>query len=202
MRKTTLIIIAILAANLQGCIVKSVYPFFREDDVVYRESFEGTWVDGENIRWRIHRNTFKPNSYELHCTKNGRDASLLGHLFSLNGNLYLDVVPLQDNTEELLVFDLHMVPTHSIARVDQKNSDEIEIRWFNEEWLREMFSQNKIRIPHEMIMDANPKSEDDGMYLLTASTEEVRKFIIKYGDTEKAFESESDELKIQLTRTR
>jgi hypothetical protein len=198
MRKTFIIAIAIVAMCIQGCIVKSVHPFFKEQDVVYRKDFEGTWLDKDSNLWRIHRNPFKQNSYELHCSKNGREAALLAHLFSLNGSLYLDVMPVSDNTEELLIFDLHMVPTHSIAKVNLRNNNAIDIQWFDEEWLREMFTQNKIRISHEMIMDTNPKSKEDGMYLLTASTDELQKFIGKYGDSQEAY---SDDVKVELTRT-
>jgi hypothetical protein len=200
MRKTLIIVITLVAVCFQGCIVKSVHPFFKEQDVVYRKDFEGTWLDKEQNMWRIHQNVFKQNSYELHCSKNGREAAMLGHLFSLNGQLYLDITPVSDNSEELLVFDLHMVPTHSIARVELRNSNEIDIQWFNEEWLRDMFTQNKIRISHEMIMDPNPKSKDDGMYLLTASTDELQKFIVKYGDSEEAY-AVNDDLKLELKRT-
>jgi hypothetical protein len=201
MRKTLVIVIALFAVCLQGCIVKSVHPFYKEDDVVYRKEFVGSWLDEDKNRWEIHQNVFKPDSYELHCSKNGRQAALLGHLFTINGNLYLDVMPVEDNSEELLVFDLHMVPTHSIAKVELRNNNEIDIRWFNEEWLREMFVQNKIRISHEMIMDASPKTNNDGMYLLTATTDELQKFIAKYGGSEEAFKKGDSEVKLELRRT-
>ncbi|HMJ68266.1 MAG TPA: hypothetical protein VK508_05200 [Cyclobacteriaceae bacterium] len=201
MRKILIIAIALVAVCLQGCIVKSVYPFFKEEDVVYRKEFVGSWLDEDKNRWEIHQNVYKLNSYELHCAKNGREAALLGHLFTINGSLYLDIMPIADNSEELLVFDLHMVPTHSIAKVELRGNDEINIRWFNEEWLREMFVQNKIRISHEMIMDARPKSNEDGMYLLTATTDELQKFIAKYGGSEEAFKKGDSEMKLDLRRT-
>lgn len=191
--------VALMALWLQGCILRSVHPFYKKGDVTYRASLEGEWKDGEDVQWRIHRNPFKNDSYELHCNKNGAEATLLGHLFTLDGRLYLDVVPLSDNREELTVFDLHMMPTHSIARVDLVSNDHVEIRWFNEEWLHNMFKQNKIRIAHEMMMDPNPKDEEDGSYLLTASTDELQKFIIKYGTSEGAYGDK--DLQLSLTRT-
>lgn len=124
---------------------------------------------------------------------------MLGHLFTLNGDLYLDAIPLSEDVEELLVFDLHMVPTHSIARVEIVSNDEVNIRWFNEEWLSRMFTQNKIKISHETIMDSDPDKKEDGMYLLTASTDELQKFIIKYGKDEEVFGD--NELSLNLKRT-
>ena len=195
--KRTIIAVALLAFLMQGCIVLSVHPFYTQDDIVYRKQLEGNWTDQEGHAWRIHQNPFKPNTYELHSSKNGRDVSLLGVLFKLNDEMYLDMVPLQDNSEEFLVFDMHMVPTHSIAKVATLNDKEISIKWFNEEWLRKMFTENRIRISHEVMMDQNPKSDDDGMYLLTASTEELQGFIKKYGRSEDAYD---DNLKLRLTK--
>jgi hypothetical protein len=189
--KRTIVVVALLVATfLQGCIVKSVHPFFKESDIVYKKSLEGSWTDQDNNRWSIHANPFKQNSYELHYSQKGREVSLLGHLFSLNGQLYLDMMPLQDNSEEMLVFDMHLVPTHSIAKVAELDDHHVVIRWFNEEWLRKMFVENRIKISHEMIMDENPTSKDDGMYLLTASTDELQKFVVKYGRSEEAFDSD------------
>jgi hypothetical protein len=201
MRKTSIISSGILAALvalcMQGCIVVSVHPFYKEADVTYNKAFEGDWTDQDNNRWRIHQNPFKQNSYELHVAKNGRDVALIGHLFKLGKSTYLDLTPSDDNTEEVLVYDLHLIPTHSIARVDRLTDNNVVIKWFNEEWLRTMFTQNKIRIAHELIMDENPKSKDDGMYLLTASTEDLQKFVEKYGDDESVYEQDLD---LRLTK--
>lgn len=197
MKKTIVAVTLLMAIGLQCCVVKSVHPFYKESDIVYQKKLEGTWTDQDNNQWRIHQNPYKPNSYELHYSKNGREVSLLGHLFNLEGDLYIDMMPASDNTEELLVFDMHMVPTHSVARVSALGDREVTIKWFNEEWLRKMFVENRIKISHELVMDENPKADDDGMYLLTASTEELQKFVAKYGDNEDAYD---DDVKLQLTK--
>jgi len=197
MKRTIVVVIVLIAACLQGCIVKSVHPFFNESDVVYQKELEGDWADQDSNRWRIHKNPYKSNSYELHYSKNGREVELLGHLFKLDNNLYFDMIPVSDNSEELLVFDLHMVPTHSIARVAKLTDKQVIIKWFNEEWLRKMFTENRIKISHELVMDESPTSKDDGFYLLTASTNELQKFVIKYGSDPSAYD---DDLKLQLTR--
>jgi hypothetical protein len=197
MRKSLIIILALTALCMQGCIVLSVHPFYKENNVVYNKSLEGEWTDQDNNHWRIHQNPFKPNSYEMHVSKNGRNVALLGHLFKLGKDTYLDLTPSEDNSEEVLVFDLHMIPTHSIAKVDQLTDSGVVIKWFNEEWLRKMFTRNMIRIPHELIVDESSKSADDGMYLLTASTEELQKFVEKYGNEEDAYDSD---LNLRLTK--
>jgi hypothetical protein len=196
MRKQLIVLLALAVVGLQGCIVKSVHQFYTDKDVILQQSLEGTWQDLENQEWTIHKNPFGKN-YELHCSKNGRDVALLGTLFTLGGNTYIDIIPIQDNSEEVLVFDLHMVPTHSIAKVSIVNDDEVNIYWFNEEWLRDMFTHNKIRIAHEFVADQQPKSNDDRFYLLTAATSELQKFVLKYGNDEKAYDEADLSLKLK-----
>jgi hypothetical protein len=200
MKKLSIIFVLALAVSLQGCIIKSIYPFFKEKDVVFREELVGSWTDDEGTTWTIHMNPFKPNSYELHCTKNSRDVAFAGNLFTLDGNLYLDLFPVSDNSEEVLMFDLHLVPTHSVAIVEGLSASEVKIKWFDETWLESMFSQNRIRIAHEKIMDPDTKpDEEEGMYLLTASTDELQKFIVKYRN--EAMASAENAVELKLTRT-
>jgi hypothetical protein len=197
MKRAIVISVILLALGMQGCIVISVHPFYREQDVVYRKDLEGKWTDQESNNWQIHKNPYKTNSYELHSSKDGREIELLGHLFYVNDDMYLDMIPVSDNTTEFTVFDLHMIPTHSVARVTRLVNNEVTIKWFNEEWLRAMFTENRIKISHEILMEPDPKSEKDGMYLLTASTEELQGFIKKYGNNEEAYDGH---LELRLTR--
>jgi hypothetical protein len=201
MKKSIILSLVVVIVLLQGCIVKSIHPFFKERDVVFRKSLVGEWQDQDGSSWNIHQNKFKQNSYELHYSKKGRSVSLLGHLFQLNGDLYLDMIPIEDNSEDMLVFDLHMVPTHSIAKVETLTDGEVELKWFNDEWLRAMFEQNKIKISHEIVLDDNQEkgAKEEGMYVLTASTDELQKFIIKYGHEDKAYDSENS-LELRLKR--
>lgn len=188
--KNKICLIALIAICLQGCIVKSIYPFYKESEVVYKKDLEGTWYDQDKNKWDIHQNPYKPNSYELHYSKKGREVTLLGHLFYIDGQMYFDMVPSEDNSEDMPVFDAHLVPTHSIAKIDKLTDKNVNIKWFNEEWLRKMFVENRIKIRHEFILDEDPSSTDDGFYLLTASTEELQAFVAKYGNDEEAFDSD------------
>lgn len=197
MKKTIIVLIVLVAISMQGCIVKSIHPFFHEKDVVYKEDLEGDWSDQDREKWRIHKNPYKPNSYELHYSKNGREVTFIGHLFYIDDVLYLDLMPTQDNSEDMPIFDAHLVPTHSIAKVTALSKNNVSIQWFNEEWLGNMFNENRIKISHEIVMDENPQSEKDGFYLLTASTDELQKFVKKYGKDENAFDRD---LRLQLTK--
>lgn len=71
------------------------------------------------------------------------------------------------------------VATHNFYKVEFKNDKKILIYPFDAERLEQMVDQRKIRIKHE---NAN------GSFVITASTEDLQKFIIKYAEDENTFE--------------
>lgn len=206
MKRNILVSIALIIVLLQGCIVKSLHPFFNDSDLISRNELINTWTDQDGGIWTINSFKNKPGVYELHWRHNGeQDVVMLGHLFKLNNELYMDFLPLSDNSSvDMPIFNLHILPTHSVARVISISHDEIQIKWFNEKWIRTLFEQNRIRISHEVILDedeVDPKKEKDKSYILTASTEELQKFIVKYGGEDKAFDDVNDTVWLKLKRS-
>lgn len=198
MKKQFWLLTLALAVVLQGCIVKSLHPFYASSDLVYKKELINTWVDEEGNKWTIHPvNVVKsggvaePRAYEMTCTKDGRSATFLAHLFELEGNLFLDFRPLASDGSAVEIFEMHLLPSHSVAKVAKLSDDEVQIIWFNEKWLHNLFSQNRIKISHEVIFEENSGNDEDKTYVLTASTEELRKFLIKYGNDKSAFEGDN-----------
>lgn len=187
MKKQFLVLAVLLAVLVQSCIVKSLHPFFSEIDVVFKNELLNTWTDQDGNKWKISPVKEKPNAYQMTFNKDGKQAVFMVHLFNLEGNLFLDFLPLASDSEEIDLFNMHLLPSHSVAKVEKMTDQTVVITWFNEEWLRDLFDHNKIKIAHEAIADEKPKDKDDRYYILTASTEELRKFLIKYGNDEKAF---------------
>ncbi|HEY0742137.1 MAG TPA: hypothetical protein VGD40_11775 [Chryseosolibacter sp.] len=180
-----------MIALLQGCIVKSLHPFYFKTDVVYKKELINTWVDQDGHKWKINSTLENPYAYEMVFTKDGKEAVFLVYLFRLNENLFLDFRPLASDGSVNELFEMHLLPSHSVAKIGKLSSDVIEIKWFNEEWLHKLFSQNRIKISHEVIQEENSGKDEDKTYVLTASTEELRKFLIKFGDDESAFEGDN-----------
>jgi hypothetical protein len=75
---------------------------------------------------------------------------------------------------------MHHFPTHTLARV-RMDRDSLMFYWYGDEWLNELFQQNRIRIKHETV-ELGP---DDSRHLLTAPTDELQKFITKYANSPK-----------------
>ena len=58
---------------------------------------------------------------------------------------------------------------------------------------------NKIKISHEVVKDVNIEDDSDLKYVLTASTDELQKFVLKYGDEDEAFVDDNT-VWLKLTR--
>jgi hypothetical protein len=189
MKRLIILSFVLTAVLLQGCIVKSLHPFFKKENEVFRKELINTWTDQDGGRWEILP-VKESKAYELRHYKDGDqpDQVFVAHLFKLDEQLYIDFFPISnDGGAEAMMFNMHLVLTHSIARVESLTEADVQIRWLNEEWLRALFSQNKIKISHEVVRDDFNLDDSNMSYVLTASTDELQKFIMKYGDEDKAF---------------
>jgi len=202
MKRTVVLILVVSLAILQGCIVKSLHPFFKDADAVFRKDLINHWTDQDGNHWEILPVKESKIAYELRHFKGGEQPEeiFVAHLFQLGDHLYLDFFPISnDDQADDMMFNMHLIPAHSIARVVKLSDTEIQIRWLNEKWLRSLFTQNKIKISHEVVRDVNVEDDSDLNYVLTASTDELQKFILKYGDEDEAFVDDNT-VWLKLTR--
>jgi hypothetical protein len=204
MKKIIVIVGIMIVVLLQGCVVKSLHPFYRNADLVFRSELLNTWVDSDGSKWSIQQSKSGNNTYEMHWLHNGeRDVVFIAHLFRLGDGLYLDLFPEGDNqsSDDFSMFSMHLLPVHSVAKVHVLNKDEVAIKWFNEKWMNSLFEQNRIKISHEKLLsdlvdadDPNVKNAAKSIetqYVLTASTDELQKFLVKYGNEDSAFDDEN-----------
>ncbi|MDF1575975.1 MAG: hypothetical protein P1P86_12380 [Bacteroidales bacterium] len=191
--KIMIAISLLFLATLSACLVSSLHPFFKEEDKYFNESMLGNWIDGDSCIWTIHPNMVpkefpgpdEPDgSYQITYYEEEDQVSVLtATLFQLNRVDYVDFVP--DLNEEHFTSDMtsyHHIPVHTLARV-QYNKDSILLYWYGDEWLNELFEQNRIRIKHETV-----ENHDYDRQVLTASTDELQKFMKKYANDKKTNE--------------
>jgi hypothetical protein len=183
MKTKNILFLALALFLMSGCFIKSLHPFYTNNEIVFDPSIQGTWMDDDSSKWLIKQQMKWPiepdSSYQVEIIeKDGSIASFNTHLFKLNNQLYLDFYP-NGNIGTSDLVEENIVLTHSIAKVSY-NAKTIKIQWFNEVWLEQLLEQNRIRIKNEKVKDG---------YLLTASTEELQKFIIKFGNDPQAFKS-------------
>ena len=185
MKRSFVIITIMVLASMTGCLVSSLHPFFKEKDKIYDPILTGTWIDGDSCIWTIELDRFlesvpgletNDSTYNITFYEDRDSKSeLMGTLFILDGVTYVDFIP--DPDGDNITSDMaswHHIPVHTLARV-QYNSDSILLYWFAEEWLTELFEENRIRIKHETV-----ESGDYARHVLTASTDDLQKFIKKY----------------------
>lgn len=211
MKTKNFILIALLGLLLSSCLVKSLQPFFHEKDVIFNPNLMGIYLDADSVTWEIEQHKYAKgifqgdtadNSYlvKMH-EEDGSVSTFNVHMFELDGIKYLDFFPvLNDRYNNFSGY--HVVPVHSLARIEVKSSDKLVISWFNEEWLNQLFEKNRVKISHEVISVGD--YEETKEYVLTASTSELQKFISKYGKEYLAqgCEEGSDAVCVTLSRVK
>ena len=182
MRK--LLIYSVMALLLEGCVIPSLHPLYTEEDLILDDDLFGIWQDEDNT-WDFllsndrHRGQdHNAKTISLVCTSKGVPAEFDLHMVQLGKYYYLDFIAREyDIRNELL--DFHLMPFHNFARVNIE-AEEVRIEFFDPEWLESLLEDNKIRIEHEYM-------ETHELYVLTASTRSLQKFIEKYGDDPNAY---------------
>ena len=108
--------------------------------------------------------------------------------FKINQQLFLDFTPHHEgsstNKSTPIMFmpwpsnnTVHKIDTHSLAKLDIDSKNQLTITWLSEEKIIALLDSHKLNIKHE-------KNAFDGKMLLTATSEELVKFISKYMKSE------------------
>jgi hypothetical protein len=183
-----------LAGIIASCI-PSLYPLYRQKDLLIDDRLEGLYETDEDDYWKIRR--LDPDfeklkgdwrqystgySYKLSVREDEELEEFALHLLKLGEDLYLDFFPVDYDIRHGFL-DMHMVPTHIFAKVELTDKAMI-IHFFDIEWLEDLIEEKRIKISHVELQDR---------YLLSAKTEELQKFITKFANDSTTF-IESDTL--------
>tara|TARA_R110000868_G_C10960042_1_gene768435 strand:- start:5141 stop:5581 length:441 start_codon:yes stop_codon:yes gene_type:complete len=123
-------------------------------------------------------NAYK-NGYVVYFEKDSTKSSFLAMPFKINNQLFLDFTPIEDKESDDSkndLYKLHLIETHTLAKFDALNDNEISIKWLSSKKLEQLLNEQRIKIEHEKVGFAET-------VLLTASSEELVKFIKKYMDS-------------------
>jgi hypothetical protein len=179
-----MLIAAGLLALLQSCI-PSIYPLYTEDTVVFEKMLIGKWTEDNSDTWVFEQgqnNLFERNkekSYRLTYQDEKDKLIFEAHLVKLDKYYFFDFYLLTDenDTPDMQAI-APLVPTHGFAKVEF-TGNEMKLLFFNYEWLEKLIKQKRIRIKHETLKG--------GTVLLTAPTEELQKFVVKYAEEKDAY---------------
>ena len=197
----------LLAVLLGGCFpVVSLHPLFTEKDVVFDEKLLGTWVQEGSMGtirkflgreepkeptgtiWEFTRADANENAYRLIYSdkEEGRKGSFIAHLVKLKDKLFLDAFPddslpyePRDPNEKGWAYNsLFLLPTHTFIKVDAIGPQLI-LRLTDDEKFKKLLGEDPNAVIKHTLLDDKP--------ILTASTEELQAFVLKYASDPRVF---------------
>lgn len=172
------------ALLFSGCVVQSIHPLFAEKDYIAYPSLVGTWTQSDDGKeegvW-----TFVGDSkrYQLtHTDKKEHKAIFQVAAGKIGTNVFLDFFPddLLPGSELNEFAAVHLIGAHIFAKA-VKTNDALLLIAMDVEWLDKYLEQNPNGIAHVV---------QDKRAILTASTEDLQKFVAKHGNDEKVFKNE------------
>ena len=203
MKFKSIFYVSLLFIFLSGCFIYSFYPLYTDDDLFANDIMLGEWMGGDSTIWKFEYkknprfsmsgNSKTDSTVYLLSIKDKDDDDFSNEYISvrvvnLDGNYFLDFhmddYPVYGNTSK---FGIFLFPVHVFAKLEFGKNN-ATIKYFNPGWLGELIEENKIEIDYKMT---------DERVLLTAKPKELQKFVLKYVNSEEAFE---DEYTVNLIR--
>jgi len=172
---------------LSGCGIFSLHPLYHKEDLILNTDLIGTWQNEENEDI-IVIDTFRNKTYEFTIIDGKDTVKFKMGLLELNNQYFIDLFP-PDDCSPLDGGDCYSwenriknyIPAHTFMKFDYID-DEIYLTEFDNDRLIDLFQQNRIRLAHEVIPD-----DDDDYVVITASTNDLQKFITRYANDKDAF---------------
>ena len=180
--------------GLTGCL-STVYPIFTEKDVVFDPKIIGKWSKSDGGFVQIGKATsadiadypglkkFEGKIYHIsYMNEGGVHDSYLGFLVKLGNKFYMDYFPAETAQSKgyNAFYKNHFIKMHTCFMIRFLNDNNtFELKQFSEEFLKNLIDNKKIRIRHE--------GNEAGSFIVTASTEELQQYILKYSDVPEAY---------------
>ncbi len=178
-----ILIFLIVSVIFGSCtLIPSLNPLYKVKDIFFKESLLGTWASTEekmNESWAFEKDKVVKNSYKLIHTKNGEKRELNAVLVKIGNDIFIDIFINQLKLEfDNYLYRSHFFPVHTFSKI-KIEKDEIIIQMFDYEWMTKKIKEKQIEIDYIVSSDYS--------FLLTASTEDLQKFVIKNKDNKEAF---------------
>ena len=177
MKRTFLPVIGLLLL-LNACI-PSLHPLYTPETLAFRRDLNGTWESSDDsgvYTWHFEPDEEQKSYSLIFSMEESKKERYEVHLVKLGSHYFLDLYP--DDHQEVQGTLAYSLPTHSFGRIDFGDG-QVLISLFDYDWLERLFKERKIRMKHETV--------DDGTIVLTASSEELQGFVLKYADEAEAY---------------
>jgi len=192
--KTKKALFYLLAGILAGCVpVWSLHPLFDEQHLVFDEKLLGTF-EANDVTWEFTR-AEDLNAYQLvYSSVSGKEKKILqglfaAHLVKLNDRFFLDVYPQEapwgneegQNQVKWPFNAFFMLPVHTFIKVEISES-ELKFRLTDDENLKKLLEADPNAVKYELV---------DNTPVLTASTQQLQSFVLKFADSNQLFNPEN-----------
>ncbi|UCC96403.1 MAG: hypothetical protein JSW66_11215 [Phycisphaerales bacterium] len=183
------LICCLVGILLGGCVpVISLHPLFTEEDTLFDKELLGTWVDDPNspdTTWEFRDINEPKNAYELIFTdEEGKQGSFIARLVKLQEKLFLDVypskLPWDVNDPEKTDWPYNsffLIPAHTFLKIDSVEP-QLKMWLTSESEMKDLLTEEPNAVEHTFAGDR---------LVLTATTKELRAFILKYADDKRLF---------------
>jgi len=186
----SLAVILSLAILLNGCgPIESFFPLYKADDKVFETGLLGTWKvekpdpndpDDKNTRWTFAKSgdeTFYDFKWGTVGGKGGFLAK--ARLARIGSSLFADFEGDTDNKamdSKDTMMPFPVIPVHMMGRV-WLGRDSLEIHFLKDDWVKDRIKAGSLSLSH---------LGENGDLILTASTDELRKFMQEHAEDEEA----------------
>lgn len=183
----------------------SIHPLYHVEDLILDDRLLGAWGNNDEGEeawdngevWKFETLPKKKGflgiessedpkpGYLLTITQEKVPAKFEVRLLELNDHLYIDMYPWSEFGYTYGEVDgikndwlqMHLFPVHTFARI-RFEKGKLIIEPFNPDFIVNLLEQKRIRISHEETKDN---------FVLTAGTDELQKFVLKFGNEKEAY---------------
>jgi hypothetical protein len=135
--------------------------------------------------------------YIVSFQKDGASYYMAAKLIKINGQLFADLYPaamndtrLSEDQPDPYSVNQDYLPGYTIAKIEMNGNSGMTIKFIDGDFVITQVKEGRMKLKHE-------SNELFGTFMVTASTEELKQFISKYGNDERIF---SKNTAITLTR--
>jgi hypothetical protein len=184
---------------VSGCGIFSIHPLFHQKDLIVDTKLIGTWKEASDEHLLIKIDTISDKMYEFTKIDGEDTINFEMGLLELNGQYFIDLFPSEkcgilqgEDCDMMELLFKNYIPIHTFMKIEISNGS-FNLIQFDNERLIKLFHENKIRLAHEI----PDKDDDDAYVVITASTDDLQKFIGRYGHEKEAFSDTSQYIKVK-----
>ncbi|MGZ5191542.1 MAG: hypothetical protein ACXWCZ_11020 [Flavisolibacter sp.] len=201
MKKNPFILVFLSLSMIFNSCLDTLYPFFTKNDVVFKSTLTGEWKYASNReKGSVYFESIPKKRLE-ELAPGIREISNKGYLATwkdstgkiiknqfvfltlIGDDLYMDHYPAEmENAIPIAqVFTEHYVKKHMCYKLSMRSGDVFEMKRLERSFLDDLIEKKQIRIHYVELPSPENKR------IITASTAELRQYLLKYGANPKAY---------------